>query len=327
MGFPTQRLRRLRNDETIRKMVRESNLTVDDFILPMFAVHGSKIKRPIEVLPGSYQLSVDMLVEEARIVKDLGIPAILLFGIPKEKALLADEAYSEDGIVQQAVRALKNEVPELIVITDSCTSVYTPHGYSGIVENGRLLNDRSLELLGKIVVAQAQAGADMVAPSAMLDGQIKTIRTALDGNGFINTAIMSYAAKYASCLYDPFFRQGDEPSVDYHVKKTHQMDVGNSDEAMREIELDIEEGADIIMIKPGLFYLDIVYRAKQEYGMPVAVYNVSGEFVMMTAAAQISQINRQELIMEALLSCKRAGADMIITYSAKEAAKLLGRRA
>ncbi|MGB7568590.1 MAG: porphobilinogen synthase, partial [Chitinivibrionales bacterium] len=233
------------------------------------------------------------------------------------------EASAPDGISQLAISALKKALPDLIVIADTCMSMYAPFGFSGIVENGKLLNDPSLKILAKIALAQAQAGADMLAPSAMLDGQIKTMREALDANGLSDTAIMAYAAKYASCLYDPFFKQGSGPAVDYVVKRTHQMDIGNSDEAMREIAFDVEEGADIIMVKPGLFYLDIVFRAKQEFGLPLAVYNVSGEYAMMAAAAQLGRLNLSDLIMEGLLSCKRAGADMIITYCAKQAANLL----
>jgi porphobilinogen synthase len=323
MGFPIQRMRRLRRTEALRRLVSESSLSAGDFIVPLFVVHGEKVKRPIEALAGNFHFSIDMLIEEAKALRDLGIPAILLFGIPKEKSFAAYESYAEDGIVQQAVAALKRAVPDLIVITDSCMSMYTPNGYSGIVENGVLLNDPSLDILNKIVVAQAAAGADIVAPSAMLDGQIAAIRNALDTHGYPDISIMAYAAKYASCLYDPFFKQGSEPSVDYSVKKTHQMDIGNGDEAMREIELDIQEGADIIMVKPGLFYLDIVYRAKQKFGMPTAVYNVSGEYAMMTAAAHAGRLVLDDVIIEALVSCKRAGADMIITYCAKQALSLL----
>jgi porphobilinogen synthase len=248
---------------------------------------------------------------------------VLVFGIPDHKDPLAPEASAPDGISQLAISALKKELPDLIVIADTCMSMYAPFGFSGIVENGKLLNDPSLKILAKIALAQAQAGADMLAPSAMLDGQIKTMREALDANGLSDTAIMAYAAKYASCLYDPFFKQGAGPAVDYTVKKTHQMDIGNSDEAMREIAFDIEEGADIIMVKPGLFYLDIVFRAKQKFGLPLAVYNVSGEYAMMAAAAKLGMLDFEHLIMEGLLSCKRAGADMIITYCAKQAASLL----
>jgi porphobilinogen synthase len=294
-----------------------------DFIVPLFAVHGKGVKKAIEALPGNYHLSIDMLVEEARELHGLGVPAVLVFGIPDHKDPLAPEASAPDGISQLAISALKKELPDLIVIADTCMSMYAPFGFSGIVENGKLLNDPSLKILAKIALAQAQAGADMLAPSAMLDGQIKTMREALDANGLSDTAIMAYAAKYASCLYDPFFKQGAGPAVDYAVKKTHQMDIGNSDEAMREIAFDIEEGADIIMVKPGLFYLDIVFRAKQKFGLPLAVYNVSGEYAMMAAAAKLGMLDLDHLIMEGLLSCKRAGADMIITYCAKQAASLL----
>jgi porphobilinogen synthase len=294
-----------------------------DFIVPLFAVHGKGVKKAIEALPGNFHLSIDMLIEEARELHGLGVPAVLVFGIPDHKDPLAPEASAPDGISQLAISALKKELPDLIVIADTCMSMYAPFGFSGIVENGKLLNDPSLKILAKIALAQAQAGADMLAPSAMLDGQIKTMREALDANGLSDTAIMAYAAKYASCLYDPFFKQGAGPAVDYTVKKTHQMDIGNSDEAMREIAFDIEEGADIIMVKPGLFYLDIVFRAKQKFGLPLAVYNVSGEYAMMAAAAKLGLLDLDHLILEGLLSCKRAGADMIITYCAKQAASLL----
>jgi porphobilinogen synthase len=323
MAFPIHRPRRLRKNETIREMVRETRLSPSDFIVPLFAVHGSRTKKPIDALPDNYHLSIDMLVDEAKLLRDIGVPAVLIFGIPKGKDLAAPESFAPDGISQLAIEAIKKGVPDMIVIADTCMSMYTPNGFSGIVENGKLLNDPSLKILAKIALAQAQAGADMLAPSAMLDGQIKTMREALDANGFSDTAIMAYAAKYASCLYDPFFKQGAGPAVDYTVKKTHQMDIGNSDEAMREIALDVEEGADIIMVKPGLFYLDIVFRAKQEFDLPLAVYNVSGEYAMMAAAEKLGFLNKKDLIIEALLSCKRAGADMIITYCAKEAAAIL----
>ena len=323
MAFPVHRPRRLRINDPVRGMVRESRLSMRDFIVPLFAVHGKGVKKAIEALPGNFHLSIDMLVEEAKELHGLGVPAVLVFGIPDHKDPLAPEASAPDGISQLAISALKKELPDLIVIADTCMSMYAPFGFSGIVENGKLLNDPSLKILAKIALAQAQAGADMLAASAMLDGQIKKMREALDANGFSDTAIMAYAAKYASCLYDPFFKQGAGPAVDYTVKKTHQMDIGNSDEAMREIAFDIEEGADIIMVKPGLFYLDIVFRAKQKFGLPLAVYNVSGEYAMMAAAAKLGLLDLDHLILEGLLSCERAGADMIITYCAKQAASLL----
>lgn len=326
MGFPTRRLRRLRQNKNFRTLVSETNLSVQDFILPLFAVCGSGIRKEISALPGNYHLSIDCLVEEARQVRDLGIPAILLFGVPGVKDECASEAYSPNGIVQQAVRALKSTVPDMLVITDVCPCEYTTHGHCGIIENGYLANDRSLELLKKITISHAEAGADMVAPAAMLDGEIQAMRQALDERGFENLPIMGYSAKYASKLYDPFFKEGTHSTLSFGDKKTHQMDYANSDEAMREIALDIEEGVDIIMVKPALFYLDVVYRAKKEFKMPLAVYNVSGEYAMIDAAAKMGRLDRDAIMFEALTSLKRAGADLIITYFAKRAATLLSER-
>jgi porphobilinogen synthase len=258
-------------------------------------------------------------------VRDLGIPGVLLFGVPdaSEKDLMASGAYSPTGIVQQAVRALKKEVPEVLVITDVCLCEYTPHCHCGILENGYLVNDASKEVLAKTALSHVEAGSDMVAPAAMLDGQIRALRETLDEGGFTNTPIMAYSAKYASKLYDPFFKEGTQSALSHGDKKTHQMDSSNSDEAMREIALDIEEGADIVMVKPALYYLDIVYRAKTQFRMPLATYNVSGEYAMIDAAARIGRLNKKLIMMEALTSMKRAGADIIITYFAKEAAENL----
>jgi porphobilinogen synthase len=326
MGFPVRRLRRLRQNCNFRELVRETDLAVKDFILPLFAVPGTRIKKEISALPGNYHLSVDCLVEEARQVRDLGIPAVLLFGIPETKDEQASSAYSPDGIVQQAVRALKSTVSDILVITDVCPCEYTGHGHCGIIENGYLVNDRSLELLAKITLSHAEAGADMVAPAAMLDGEIQAMRQALDTHGFHNLPIMGYSAKYASKLYDPFFKEGTQSTLSFGDKRTHQMDYFNSDEAMREIALDIEEGVDIIMVKPALFYLDVVYRAKKEFQMPLAVYNVSGEYAMIDAAAALGRLDRDAIMFEALTSLKRAGADLIITYFAKRAAQLLSEQ-
>jgi len=323
MGFPTQRLRRLRRNQTQRSMVRECDVRRDDLIYPLFVVHGRGIKQEIKGLAGNYHHSVDLLVEEAKQIRDLGILAVLIFGIPEKKDADASEAYAENGIVQQAVRALKREVEGLTVITDVCLCEYTEHGHCGIIENGYLINDRSLELLAKVTVSHATAGADIVAPAAMLDGQIRTMRSALDKERLIDTAIMGYSAKFASKLYDPFFKQCTHSAVAFGDKRTHQMDFGNSDEAMREIALDIEEGADIIMVKPALFYLDIVARAKAEFKMPLAVYNVSGEYVMLKAAAEAGRLDEASVRMEMLTAFKRAGADLIITYLAKEVASAL----
>ena len=325
MSFPSHRLRRLRQNKSFRRLVRETSLSVDDLVLPLFVVPGEGVKREISSIPENYHLSIDCLVEEAQEVHDLGISAILLFGVPdkKDKNDCASEAYSPNGLVQRAVRAVKSKVPELLVITDVCLCEYTPHSHCGLLENGYLANDPSLELLAKTAVSHAEAGSDMVAPAAMLDGQIHTLRQALDGGGFQNLPIMAYSAKYASRLYDPFFHEGTQSALLKGDKRTHQMPVSNSNEAMREIALDIEEGADIIIVKPGLFFLDIVYRAKQQFQMPLAVYNVSGEYAMIDAASRLGRLDKNAILFEALASMKRAGADIVITYAAKQAAKCL----
>jgi len=323
MGFPIQRMRRLRRNETIRSMVRENRVSVDDLIYPMFVVHGTGVKKEIDVLPGNYHLSVDKLEEEARAVFGLGIPAIILFGLPEKRDEMASEAYDPKGIVQQAIRRVKKAVPDLIVITDVCLCEYTPHGHCGIMKDDYLQNDPSLDLLRKVTLAQAEAGADIVAPAAMLDGEVAAMRSGLDERGFIQVSIMGYSAKMASKLYDPFFKGGTESAVAFGDKKSHQMDYANANEALREIALDIEEGADIVMVKPGMFYMDIIYRAKQKFGVPLAVYNVSGEYAMIKSAAQLGRINEKEITLELLTSFKRAGADLILTYSARDMAPLL----
>ena len=325
MGFPTQRLRRLRTNRMIRNLVREQRLSASDFVLPLFAVPGRKIRRSVGSLPGVYQLSVDQLVEEASHASALGIGAILLFGVPESKDEIASQAYADDGIVQQSIRALKKAVPEILVITDVCACEYTLNGHCGFINNGYLDNDSSLELLAKIALSHARAGSDMVAPAAMLDGQILAIRQTLDSAEFKNLPIMAYSAKFASKLYDPFFKEGTKSEVSFGDKRTHQMDFFNSNEAMREIELDIEEGADIVMVKPALFYLDVVYRAAQEFRLPVAAYDVSGEYAMIDAAAQMGRLDRDAIMLEALACMKRAGSNIIITYFAKRAAELLER--
>jgi porphobilinogen synthase len=320
MSFPVHRMRRLRRNEAIRKMVRECSVGVGNLIYPLFAVHGHGVRNEIKGIPGNYHCSVDTIVSEAKEVAALGIPAVLLFGIPQKKDPLASEAYADDGIVQRAVMEIKEHVPGLIVITDVCLCEYTEHGHCGIVKDMYLDNDSSLELIGKVTASHAKAGADMVAPAAMLDGQIKTMRTALDHSGFEQVSIMAYSAKYASKLYDLFFKHGTGGILAFGDKKTHQMDYANSDEALREIALDIDEGADIIMVKPGLMYLDIVYRAKNEFKLPLAVYNVSGEYAMIKAAARENQIDENEMRLELMTAFRRAGADLIITYHAKELA-------
>jgi porphobilinogen synthase len=306
-------------------MVRENAISVNDLIYPMFVVHGNNIKNEISVLPGNYHLSIDRLVEDVKEVRDLGIPAIILFGIPEKKDELATEAYSPKGIVQMAVSAVKKEVPEMIVITDVCMCEYTHHGHCGIMKDGYLENDSTLELFAKTTLSFANVGVDMVAPAGMIDGQIKAMRSILDENGYTETLIMSYAAKYSSKLFDPFFKGGTESTVAFGDKKTHQMDVGNAEEALREIALDIEEGADIVMVKPAMYFLDIVYRAKEKFGMPLAVYNVSGEYTMIKSAAEMGRIDEQSVMLESLTSFKRAGADIILTYFAKDVARLLNQ--
>ena len=323
MGFPTRRLRRLRQSETFRSLVRENRLSANSFILPMFVVPGSNIRREIPSLPGNYHLSVDCLIEEAIAARASGISTLLLFGVPERKDDQGSGAYAEDGIVQQTVRALKHTVPEMLIVTDVCPCEYTLSGHCGILRNGYLDNDASLDLIRKITLSHAEAGSDMVAPASMLDGQIQVMREALELHRFCNLPIMAYSAKFASKLYDPFFKEGTHSALTFGDKRTHQMDCANSDEAMREIALDIEEGADIVMVKPALFYLDVVYRAKQEFKMPLAAYNVSGEYAMIDSAARLGRLDRDAIMLESLNCLKRAGADIIITYFAKRAAHLL----
>jgi len=324
MQFPDCRLRRLRKNENFRRLTRETIISVDNFVYPLFVVSGKGVKKPIASMPGHFQLSVDNLVEEARAVQALKIPALLLFGIPDKKDEKASGAYAKGGIIQQAVKAVKGAVPEILVITDVCLCEYTSHGHCGIVEQGNVLNDASLELLAKTALSQAQAGADMVAPSAMMDGQVGAIREALDENALENVPIMAYAAKYASAFYGPF-REAAESAPQFGDRKAYQMDPANADEAMREISLDVAEGADIIMVKPALPYLDIIYRAKQEFDLPLAAYNVSGEYSMIKAAAQAGWLDEEKTMLETLTAIKRAGADIIITYWAKDAARLLNK--
>ncbi len=325
MGFPAQRLRRLRQNEAFRSLVRENRLSIGSLILPMFVVSGSNIRHEIPALPGNYHLSIDCLIEEAIAVRDSGVSTLLLFGVPETKDEPGSGSYAEHGIVQEAVRALKHTVPEMLVVTDVCPCEYTSSGHCGILRNGYLDNDASLDLIRKITRSHAEAGSDMVAPASMLDGQIHAMREVLDSHGFHNLPIMAYSAKFASKLYDPFFKEGTHSALTFGDKRTHQMDPSNSHEAMREIALDIEEGADIVMVKPALFYLDVVYRAKQEFKMPLAAYNVSGEYAMIDAAARLGRLERDAIMMEALNCLKRAGADIIITYFAKRAANLLRR--
>ena len=322
MLFPEYRPRRLRQNEAFRRMIRETKLSSDDFILPLFAIDGKEVKNPIESMIGHYQLSIDNLVKAARQAFNLGIPAVMLFGIPDKKDPLATSAYAKDGIVQKATAALKKKIPELVVITDVCLCQYTNHGHCGIVEGQTINNDASLDLLARTALSHAKAGADMVAPSDMMDGRVGEIRNALDENGFSNTPIMSYAAKYCSSYYGPF-RSAAHSAPKFGDRRTYQMDPANSLEALREVTLDIEEGADIIMVKPALPYLDIIYRIRNEITLPIAAYNVSGEYAMIKAAEKMGWIDGKKVMMETLTSIKRAGADMILTYFAVDAAKEL----
>ncbi|MFA6597013.1 MAG: porphobilinogen synthase [Ignavibacteriaceae bacterium] len=323
-NYPLKRLRRLRYNPLVRDMVRETILTKDDFIYPLFAVPGEKIKNPIKSMPGVFQMSIDVLVEECKEVAALGIPAVILFGIPEHKDEVGSEAYSPNGIIQQAVRAIKANVQNLLVITDVCLCEYTSHGHCGVLNGEDILNDETVSLLAKEAVSHAEAGADIIAPSDMMDGRIIAIRKALDYKGFTKTPIMSYAAKYASGFYGPF-RDAAESTPAFGDRRSHQMDIANTNEAMREVESDIEEGADIVMVKPAGAYLDVIYRVKEKFGLPTAAYQVSGEFAMIKAAAQNGWIDGERVMMESLVAIKRAGADMILTYFAKDAAKYLDR--
>lgn len=321
-NYNFQRLRRTRMNPVIRSMVRETELSKNDFIYPLFAVPGNKFKKEVSSMPGVYQMSVDEIVRECAEVKILGIPAVILFGIPEKKDEVGSGAYDPNGIIQQAVRAIKKEVPELYVITDVCLCEYTSHGHCGIVKGDEIVNDASIELLAKEALTHAQAGADMVAPSDMFDGRVKAIREMLDKNNFHNIPIMSYAAKYASGFYGPF-REAAESTPQFGDRRSHQMDPANSDEAILEVEADIEEGADIVMVKPALPYLDIIRRVKDTFNIPIAAYNVSGEYSMIKAAGKLGWIDEQRVMLEVLTSIKRAGADLILTYFAKDAVKLL----
>lgn len=319
---PFRRFRRLRMRDQMRSMVRETELSVNDFIYPLFIVPGNKVRKPVSSMPGVFQLSIDEAVRESESVRKLNIPAVILFGIPEHKDELGREAYDDNGIVQRAIREIKKEVPELIVITDVCLCEYTSHGHCGIIKNGVIANDESVALLAKEALSHARAGADMVAPSDMFDGRVHAIRTILDEHDFHTVPIMSYAAKYASAFYGPF-REAAESTPQFGDRRSHQMDPANSDEALREVEQDIVEGADILMVKPALPYLDIVRRIKDTFTVPTAAYNVSGEYAMIKAAAEKGWIDEERVMMETLISIKRAGADLILTYFAKEAAMIL----
>jgi len=322
MRYPQYRLRRLRKDDLFRKVFRETQLRPDDFILPLFVRPGKGIKQPISSMPGQFQLSVDLLIKEVKEVKSLGIPGVILFGIPEKKDELGTEGYADEGIIQRAVRAIKEKVDGVIVITDVCLCEYTSHGHCGVIRDGKVINDETLDLLSRQALSHAKAGADIIAPSDMMDGRIGAIRKVLDEDRFQDVPIMAYAAKFASCFYGPF-REAAESKPQFGDRKSYQMDPANGNEALREVELDIEEGADIVMIKPALPYLDIICRVKQTFNRPVAAYNVSGEFSMVKAASQLGWMDGELAMMESLTAIKRAGADLILTYFAKEAARKL----
>ena len=325
--FPNHRPRRLRSNDTLRRMVRETVLTPNDLIYPLFAVPGEGFAKEVVSMPGVYQLSVDKIVDEAKEAYDLGIPAIILFGIPTDKDVDATDAWHDCGIVQKATAAVKKAVPNLIVINDTCLCEYTPHGHCGYLGEsdltGRVLNDPTLELLKKVAIAQAQAGADIIAPSGMMDGFVGAVREALDGAGFEDIPIMSYAVKYSSAYYGPF-REAAESTPQFGDRRTYQMDPGNVREALKEALLDLEEGADMLMVKPALSYMDIIHQVKEASNVPVAAYNVSGEYAMVKAAALNGWVDEERIVLETLTSFKRAGADMILTYHAKDAARWIG---
>ena len=324
MLFPDFRGRRLRASKNFRRMIRETKLSCDDFILPLFAIEGKSIKKPIDSMPGHFQLSCDHIVKKAKEARDAGVPAIILFGIPDKKDPLATRAYASDSIVQKAIQEVKEKVPDITIITDVCLCGYMDHGHCGVVENGIIDNDASLDLLAKTALSHARAGADMVAPSDMMDGRVGEIRQTLDEENFSHIPVMSYAVKYSSAFYGPF-RQAAESAPQFGDRKTYQMDPANANEAIREAIMDVEEGADIIMVKPALSYLDIIYRLKEEIDLPIAAYNVSGEYSIMKAGEMMGWVNANEMIMETLLSIKRAGADLILTYSAIDAARELNK--
>jgi porphobilinogen synthase len=306
-------------------MVRETRLSADNLILPLFAVHGRGVREPIPSLPGVSRLSVDELVKEAKDAASMGIPAILLFGIPATKDPRGSEAYAEDGIVQQAARVVKETVPDLLVISDVCLCQYTSHGHCGIVEDGRIKNDPTIDLLARVAVSHVEAGVDIVAPSDMMDGRVGAIREALDDSGYPETPIMAYSAKYASAFYGPF-REAAQSAPQFGDRRAYQMDPANAVEALREVGLDVDEGADIVMVKPALAYLDVIARVRQEFGLPVAAYSVSGEYAMIKAAGRLGWLDEERVIMEVLTAIRRAGADLIITYLARDAARLLERQ-
>ncbi|MHC1743619.1 MAG: porphobilinogen synthase [Syntrophobacteraceae bacterium] len=322
MHFPYYRPRRFRRTENLRRMIRETVLTVDQLIYPLFVLPGRDAKIPVKSMPGVYQLSTDRLLEELQSVTSLRIPGILLFGLPTQKDEIGSEAFAEDGVVQQAVKAVKDKFPELVVITDVCMCEYTSHGHCGKLRGNDVDNDATLELLARVALSHAQAGADVVAPSDMMDGRVAAIRDALDESGFEQTGILAYSAKYCSAFYGPF-RDAADSAPKFGDRRAYQMDIANSDEAIREVGLDLEEGADMVMVKPALAYLDIIRKIKDEYQWPLAAYNVSGEYSMIKAAAANGWLDESRVMMETLMAIRRAGADLILTYFAKDAARLL----
>ena len=321
-GFPVSRPRRLRTSPTLRRFVAETTLNVSQLVLPLFARSGKKLRRPVEAMPGVFQLSPDEVLREAVTAHETGVPAVLLFGIPDQKDAKASGAYAKNGIVQQTIRLLKQELPSLMVITDVCLCEYMAHGHCGIVQDGKILNDPSLKLLARTAASHAAAGADMVAPSDMMDGRVRAIRAELDNEGFADLPIMSYAAKFASAFYGPF-REVAESAPKFGDRRSYQMDAANGNEALREVALDVQEGADIVMVKPALAYLDIIRRVKTEFGLPTAAYAVSGEHAMIKAAAANGWIDERGVTLESLLAMRRAGADILITYAAVDAARWL----
>jgi porphobilinogen synthase len=320
--FPRLRLRRLRRSDALRALVRETRVDVGDLIYPLFVVEGNKIKQDITSMPGQHRFSSDLLPKEVEAIAKLGIPAIILFGVPQKKDEVGSQAYHSKGVIQQAIKAIKKAIPELLVVTDVCLCEYTSHGHCGVVVDGDVDNDKTLELLAKTALSHAQAGADIVAPSDMMDGRVKAIRQALDGKGFQNIPIMAYAAKYASAFYGPF-REAAESAPQFGDRRSYQMDPPNWREALREVEQDIAEGADIVMVKPALPYLDVIRKVRDTFNYPLAAYSVSGEYAMVKAAAQQGWLDEKRIVLEMLTAIKRAGADIIITYYAKEAAQWL----
>ena len=322
MEFPEYRPRRLRKNDAFRRMVRQTRLSVDNLIMPLFVVPGTHVRTAVNSMPGIAQLSVDCAVEECKEIRDLAIPAVILFGLPEKKDSAGSDAYSDNGIIQRALRAIKEAVPDLVLITDVCLCEYTDHGHCGVVVDGDVDNDSTLDLLAKEALSHARAGADMVAPSDMMDGRVGRIREALDEQGFDHLPIMAYAAKFASGFYGPC-RDAADSAPQFGDRRSYQMDPANADEALREVQLDINEGADIVMVKPALPYLDLIWRVKEAFGYPLAAYNVSGEYAMLKAAARNGWLDEERVMMESLTAIRRAGADLILTYFAKDAARLL----